>query len=181
MNLEKEITILEVDKDLFEIKLKKLNALKVGDFFQKRLVYDFNPKIPNKWIRLRTNGEKTTLAIKEVIDTNAIDGTKELEIEVSDFEKTKMILEELGYYPKNYQENLRTIYLLDNVEISIDTWPLIPTYVEIEGQSIEDVMAVVKKLNIKNKEITTLDVESIYKEKKGIDVLKIRELKLNKK
>ena len=35
----------------------------------------------NKWIRLRTNGIKTTLTYKDA-ESNTIDGTKEVEIEV---------------------------------------------------------------------------------------------------
>lgn len=179
MNIEKELTILEIERKEIEDKLNKMGAIKKGDYLQKRLVYDFNPKQSNKWIRLRTNGEVTTLTIKEVIDNKKIDGTKELEIEVSDFNKTNLILNELGYNFRNYQENLRTIYLIDNVEISIDTWPLIPTYMEIEGKSNEDVLEVLNKINPDKDKITTLDVESIYKTIYGIDVMKIKELKLN--
>lgn len=177
MNLEKEVTILEIDKEKFEKRLNLLGATKVGDFHQKRLVYDFKEINTNKWIRLRTNGTKTTLAIKEVIDKFRIDGTRELEIEVDDFEKTNAILNELGYTPRNYQENLRTIYMLDDVEISIDSWPLIPTYAEIEGKTNEEVTKMINKLNVDNDKVTTLDVESIYREIYGINVLEISELK----
>ena len=31
------------------------------------------------------------------------------------------------------------MYVLNGVEISIDSWPMIPTYAEIEGKSDEDV------------------------------------------
>jgi adenylate cyclase class IV len=58
-------------------------------------VYNFTPATYNKWIRLRTNGEKATLCIKEIWDENKIDGVKELEIEVDNFEKTNQILETL--------------------------------------------------------------------------------------
>lgn len=96
---------------------------------QKRYVYDFNPVNPKKWIRLRTNGVKNTITVKEIIDNQVIDGTNELEVEVSDFNIANLILKELGYVPRNYQENYRIIYNLNGVQISIDTWPKIPTYV----------------------------------------------------
>lgn len=178
MHLEKEVTVLEIDKKEIEERLKLIGATKVGDFHQKRFTYDFIPFQKDKWIRLRSNGKVTTLTIKEIIDRDKIDGTKELEIEVSDFEKTNELLENLGYYHRNYQENLRTMYLLDNTEISIDTWPLIPTYMEIEGKNNEDVIAVIKKLELDKYEITSWDVTSIYEEKYGIDILNIKELKL---
>lgn len=102
---------------------------------QKRYVYDFNPVNPKKWIRLRTNGVKNTITVKEIIDNQVIDGTNELEVEVSDFNIANLILKELGYVPRNYQENYRIIYNLNGVQISIDTWPKIPTYVELEAKS----------------------------------------------
>lgn len=100
----------------------------------KRYVYDFNPINKNKWIRLRTDGKTSTLTIKEIVDKNEIDGTNEIEIEVSSFENANKILNELGYVARNYQENKRIKYTLDGVEIDIDFWPLIPPYVEIEGK-----------------------------------------------
>lgn len=176
MHIEYECRILEINKEEFILRLEELGAVKKGEYFQRRFVYDFNPKIPNKWIRLRTNGKDTTLTIKEIID-KTIDGTKELEINVSSFDDTNKILNELGYIARNYQENKRITYILDNVEIDIDTWPLIPTYVELEGNDKESVMKLINKLNISKDNITTFDVTSIYEEIYNIDVLKIMDLK----
>ena len=179
-NKEIEIRILEINEEQFIDKILSLGGLKVGEFFQKRYVYDFNPVVSNKWIRLRTNGEKTTLAIKEIKDRNVIDGVDELEIVVEDFEKTNIILNKLGYKARNYQENYRKVYLLKNTEISIDSWPLIPTYAEIEGKNNDDVMEVLELLKDSGKE-TTLDVDSVYKEIYGIDMKQIVELKFGVK
>ena len=169
MHKEYECTILEIDTK-FISKLENMGAKKIGEYFQKRYVYDFNPINENKWIRLRTNGIKTTLAIKEVINKNEIGGTNEIEIEVSDFENTNNILKELGYVARNYQENKRIKYLLDDVNIDIDSWPLIPTYAEIEGKSEEEVKKIIAKLEIDSSKITTMDVTSIYMEIYGIDI-----------
>lgn len=175
MHKEYECTILEIDTK-FISKLENMGAKKIGEYFQKRYVYEFNPINENKWIRLRTNGIKTTLAIKEVINKNEIGGTNEIEIEVSDFENTNNILKELGYVARNYQENKRIKYLLDDVNIDIDSWPLIPTYAEIEGKSEEEVKKIIEKLEIDSSKITTMDVTSIYIEIYGIDILKIKNL-----
>ena len=177
MEKEREVTILDIDTDDFIEKIESLGAEKKGEFLQRRYVFDFQPIDPNKWIRLRTNGTKTTLTIKEIIDRNAIDGTNELEITVDDFDKTKELLNQLGYSARNYQENYRRVYLLNNTEISIDSWPLIPTYAEVEGKTNEDVQNVLKIIDTSKNDVTTLDVESIYKEKYGIDILAIKELK----
>lgn len=161
MNTEYEVRVLNIDRQKMILKLEELNATFMWEQFQKRYVYDFIPVQKGKWIRLRTNGNKTTLTIKEIIN-DKIDGTKELEIEVSDFEETNKILEKLGYKPKGYQENKRCQYILDGVEIDIDSWPLIPEYMEIEGKSKEEVYTIVEKLGLSKKDITTRDVEGIY-------------------
>ena len=176
MNIEYEARILDIDKDKLIKRLKDLNARFVGEFNQKRYVYNIIPKADGKWLRLRTNGKKTTLTYKSV-EKNSIDGTKELEIEVDNFENTNSLLELAGIKNKGYQENNRVQYVLDDVEIDIDTWPMIPTYVEIEGKSEESVLNIIKKLGINDKKITTLDVQSLYKEIYNIDITKIDVLK----
>lgn len=160
--MEYEIRILEIEKEKWIQKLENMGAKKVMDCVQERCVYDFSPVVSNKWIRLRTNGTCNTLTIKEILDKGNIDGTSELEIEVSDFHKTKAILEELGYIPRSYQVNERIRYLYKDIEIDIDTWPLIPTFVEIEGKSKEDVLNFLKLIDYNPKHLTTLDIESIY-------------------
>ena len=103
MNTEYEIRVLEIDKEKLIKKLEELGAEFKGDNEQKRYVYDTIPKEDGKWIRLRTNGKKTTLTYKNVVKTT-IDGTKELEIEVSDFEKTNELLENMGIKSKGYEK-----------------------------------------------------------------------------
>ena len=176
MHTEYEVRILEIDVDSINKKLNELGATFEWDRIQKRYVYDFIPKVDSKWIRLRTNGIKTTLTIKDLV-TSKIDGTRELEIEVDDFVNTNKILEELGYTPRNYQENRRIQYKLDGVEIDIDSWPMIPTYLEIEGSSEDEVYKIVEKLGYKLENTTTRDVEGIYNDY-GYDVMEIKDLRL---
>ncbi len=161
LNTEIEARLLDINKDELIKKLEELGAQKVADFEQKRYIYDFNPIKEHKWIRLRTNGTKTSLTIKE-IKSDKIDGTKELEIEVNDFNKTNLILNELGYTHRAYQENKRTRYMYEGIEIDIDTWPLIPTYVELEGNDEKSIIDFVEKLGYKKEEIVTYGVSKIY-------------------
>ena len=172
MNTEYEIRVLEVDIEEIVTKLETLGATKVGDWEQKRYVYDFNPKRENQWIRLRTNGKKTTLTYKNV-EKDTVDGTKELEIEVDDFEKTNEMLEVMGYKSKGYQENKRIRYMLNDVEIDIDSWPKIPTYMEIEGKDEKEVNETLKLLNVPEEKVTALNCEDIYKKVYNIDIDKI--------
>lgn len=174
--IEYEARVLDIKKEKLEKKLESLGAQKIADFYYKRRIYNFNPASDGKWIRLRTDGENTTLTIKE-IKSQEIDGTEEIEIQVSDFETTNTILNKLGYKSHTYQENKRTRYLLDNVEIDIDTWPYIPTYVEIEGKSTEAVKNMINKLGLEDRKITSIDVQGVFKKFYKIDIAKKEEVK----
>lgn len=176
MNVEIEERIIDINVEAVIEKLNSLNATKVGEWNQKRYVYDFNPKRENEWIRLRTNGEKTTITYKN-IEKNNIDGTKELEIEVSDFDNTNELLNILGYKAKAYQENKRVRFHLNDVEIDIDYWPLIPPYMEIEGKNIEDVKKIEELLKIDKNKVTTLNCQDIYSQIYGININEIKELR----
>lgn len=158
---EYELRVLNINKEKFIKDIEKCGAKFINNYEQKRYVYDFNPVDENKWIRLRTDGIKTTLSIKEYKDAS-IGGTEEIEIEVSDMEKTDLILEKLGYYKRSIQENKRTRYMLDDVEIDIDTWPHLNTYVEFESNNEENIKKVLDKLNIDIEETTTMNAQSIY-------------------
>lgn len=161
MKSEIEARLLEVNVPEFIDKLKSQGATLVGDWLQIRNCYDFSPVRKNNWIRLRTNGEETTLTIKEICD-GSISGTKESEIVVSDFDTTNEILNKLGYQARSTQENRRIRYMLDGVEIDIDFWPRIPTYVEFEGESEQQIKDVCKKLDVDFSKLTTADVATIY-------------------
>lgn len=178
MKTEFEVKILEIDVDEIISKLNWLGAKKNGEKLQKRFVYDFTPKKNNSWVRLRTDGQNTTLTIKE-IENDKIGGTKEIEISVDDFEKTNLFLEKLGYFHKGYQENKRISYILNNVEIEIDFWPQIPPYLEIEGKSVEDVERIIKLLGFELSQTTSINTIKVYK-KYGIDIDLIKELKFER-
>lgn len=158
---EYEARVLEINHDELVKKLESLGAVLQFDSLQERMVYDLKPKQENKWIRLRTNGEITTLTIKD-LEAKTIDGTKELEIEVNDFNTTNEILETLGFKNRGFQQNKRTQYILDGVEVDLDKWPMIPEYMEVEGKSEKEVYDCLKKLGYKKDDIVTLDVSSIY-------------------
>jgi len=162
MKTEIEARLLDVNVKEFIKKLEENNATKIGDWLQSRNCYDFTPVRENSWIRLRKEGDKTTLTIKEV-NNSKIDGTKECEIVVSDFATTDELLNKLGYFARSFQENRRIRYVLDDVEIDIDFWPYIPTYVEFEAPSIEAIQNLCKKLDIDYSKLTSIDVTKIYK------------------
>lgn len=175
MKTELEVKILNINKEEIIKKLESIGAKKVGEYFQRRLIYTFDKNNTSSWIRLRTNGKKHTLTIKERA-SETISGVKELEIEVSSFEETNKILEKLGYEYEAYQENKRISFLLDDVEIEIDTWPMLKPHLEIEADSKEKIRKVVELLGYKMEDTCSKSALTLYKEI-GIDLSTIKELK----
>lgn len=175
MKIEYEIRFLEINQEEILRKLKALKAKEIGNWLQIRKTYDLINPNPNSWVRLRTNGKTTTLTVKE-IGSAKIDGTKEAEIVVDDFDETDLILSKIGLKARNYQENRRHQFVYKDVEIDIDSWPLIPTYLEIEGNSEAAIKSVCKDLGLDYSKSTTMDVTDIYNKVYNIDLLNIKTL-----
>ncbi len=176
MKTEIEVKLLGVDKYKIIEKLKReLGATCLGEFAQKRYVYDVAEGDKSRWIRLRQKGDAVTLTYKQ-IDDDSIVGTKEIEVEVDDFETTHQFLEAIGHTAKSYQENVRTSFKLDGVDIEVDEWPRIEPYVEIEGASEVAVYETVEKLGFKREDCTSINTIEIYR-RSGIDLDSIKDLR----
>jgi adenylate cyclase class 2 len=146
-----------------------------GEHLMRRYVYDTAPAVAGRWIRLRDTGTEVTLCVKE-ISSDAIDGTRETETTVGNFETAHALLGRIGIAPRSYQENRRDSWLLDGVRLEIDSWPLIPPYLEIEGDSAEDVWAAAKRLAIRRDELTSENTTKVYA-RYGIDLDTISDLR----
>ncbi len=139
---------MEIDKDALVKKLLELGAQDDGEtMLEETIIYDRELKWRDeqRFIRLRKIGSKTILTYKEH-KLHTIDGVYELESEVSDLKNTETILEKIGLKTHRHQQKKRHTLQLNGVTFDIDTWPRIPTYVELEGESeakIKDAAAAV--------------------------------------
>ncbi|MFD9547112.1 class IV adenylate cyclase [Nocardia salmonicida] len=175
MPIEHEAKILDIDPDTIERLILDKGGHKLGERFMRRYVYDVTAGVDGKWIRLRDDGKRTTLAVKE-ITSDAIDGTHEVEVCVDDFAATNALLEVMGFSAKSYQETKRTSYTLDGAELELDTWPGIPPYLEIEAATKADVIRVAELLGYTEADLTGENTIKIYA-RHGIDLNTIRELR----
>jgi adenylate cyclase, class 2 len=173
--IEHEAKILDIDPETIERQILDKGGHKLGERFMRRYVYDITAGVDGKWIRLRDNGNNTTLAVKE-ITSDAIDGTHEVEVSVDDFAATNALLEMMGFSAKSYQETKRTNYILDSAELELDTWPGIPPYLEIEAATKADVVRVAELLGYTEADLTGENTIKIYA-RHGIDLNAIRELR----
>lgn len=138
METEIEVKFCDVNKEELRQELKKAGAkLLHAEILMRRKAMDFpDMRLDQRggWARVRDEGERVTMSYKQVND-RTLHGTKEVSVDVSDFNRAGQILEELGLVVKSYQETKREKWLLNNCEVTIDTWPWIPPMVEIEGGS----------------------------------------------
>ena len=135
MNIEYEITFPDINREDMYKRLKSIGAEQIRtEFFQKRINFDLTKSAGKKreWIRLRTDGQKTTLAYKSLNPSEGIQGQKELEIEVSSFDDTRDIMVLAGAHLKNEQESKREIWEYNGVEITIDEWPFLNPFIEMQ-------------------------------------------------
>lgn len=174
---EIEIKFLEVDIEKLEQKLKEIGAIKVKDYFYQIALFDypdFRLDENHSWVRLRSDGEEVTLTYKQRIGVKSDDasisdeGMKEVEVVVGDYKKTYEILKLIGLVVKREEEKKRIRYKKGDVEFDIDTWPEIPSYLEIEGNSIEEVDASALELGFDLKDKIIGSAKQIY-QKYGID------------
>ena len=63
------------------------------------------------------------------------------------------------------------------MEVDIDSWPMIPSYMEIEGKSEDEVNNTLAKLSIDKNKVTALGCQDIYQQIYNIDLNTITELK----
>lgn len=170
------------------------NHIQINEYWYKTLTHPSIMSIidkygvnPNKWIRLRANGKKAELTIKHISSSKemingimqyGIDSINEYEVAVDSFEKTDEILNALGFYHRSYQEKKRSTYLHPDhdLEIVIDSWPMIPPYMEIEGSDVNEIMDFAKSLGFTAEDVLVCNTADVY-EKYGLNIFDYKELK----
>lgn len=166
MKTEIEAKFLSVDVASIQNKLSSIGAeCKMPIRLMRRAIFNDTEgkmKAADAYVRVRDEGHKVTLTYKK-FEANSVDGAKEIEVTVSDFDDTVAILEVIGLKIKSIQESKRETWQIDDVEIVIDEWPWLNPYIEIEGSSEEAITAVATKLNLPWSEAVFGDVNAAYR------------------
>lgn len=148
MQTEIEAKFLNVSFDDIRAKLAELGAICEQPMrLMRRVAIDneFMRTGKDAFLRVRDEGHRATMTYKQ-FDDLSIDGTKEIEIEVSDYETTVALLEQVGLVARTSEETRRENWRLGDVEIMLDEWPWLKPYIEIEGPSVAAVQTVAKQL-----------------------------------
>jgi len=169
MDTEFEVKFYPVNKEEYRNKLTLLGARCIfPERKMRRSIFDgrnYPGQFKCDYIRVRDEGSLISISAK----THAREGgkvadQKEVEIDVSDYDKAVEIVKLMGFKVDRYQESLRESWDYDGVEITIDTWPGLEPYTEIEAESEKQVRKVAKELGFDwEKKIVTAVVEIMSK------------------
>lgn len=179
MEKEFETRVLDINVSEISDKLRRLGAKEEPEVLQRRWVFDIDPCTVNstgEWIRLRQVGSKQPTLTYKNKSGKGMSDTIESEVEVSDFDKTAAILSKLKFIGQYYQENKRVKFDYQEIEFTLDSWPMIPTFLEIEAKSKKKVAEGLKLLGLTGQDVGHLGNIPIY-EKYGINIHSMKELK----
>lgn len=167
MQTEIEVKFLDVDIDDIRERLKAAGAECEQPM---RLMRRVNIEMPehratHSWIRVRDEGDRTTLTFKRRADPkalNAIDNVKEIEVTVSDFDATVELFREAGWDYRTLQESRRETWHLGDAEVVVDEWPWLKPYIEIEAETEQAVRAAANKLGFVWEDAFFGHIDNVY-------------------
>jgi len=170
--IEFEAKFLDIEKERIRTLFGQKGATLIRpEYNQKR----FNFHLPkdkrsnDAWLRVRDEGNKITLALKMITGSN-IEDQKEIQLTIDSFDNAIKLLESIGCEKKAYQESKRELWEMKGVEITIDEWPGLEPFVEIEGQSEDEVRRCAGILGFDYKNALFSSVGRIYKIRYGVSL-----------
>lgn len=174
MKAEYEAKFLEIDVAAVQKTLCAKGGIQVypRQLF-KRLIFENEfTRATKSWIRLRDEYGSVKVTWKCVGDPASIHGVKEIEVSVDGFDLMGALLERIGMERINYQENYREHWTYNDVVFDFDTWPGIPTFVEIEGPSEGAVKKAAAEMGFDYRTAMFGSIDHLYRERYQRDILK---------
>jgi len=164
MNAEIEAKFLNIDHEALRRTLTEAGAVCEQPMRLMRRVTIETPELRAKtaFVRVRDEGHRVTMTYKQ-FDEMSINGAKEVEVIVSDFDKTIQLLSAAGLPYQSFQESKRETWRLNKAEIVLDEWPWLEPYIEIEAETEADVQETAKKLGLSWSDAVFGDVMAAYK------------------
>lgn len=172
---EYEAKFYPVNKEEYRKKLEALGAkLVIPERKMVRFIADSRAnKIisKNEYLRVRDEGNLTRLSFKTTAQQfGNLTDQKEVDVDVSDFKKTVKILELIGIKLNRKQETLREEWEYKDSQITIDTWPGLDTYSEIEAKSEEEVRKIAGELGFDWSHRIITAIAEVYERVYKIDI-----------
>jgi adenylate cyclase, class 2 len=154
---EIEVKILEIDKEKILEQLLAFGAVKVAEGEIYSTFFDFSDgtlKKNKKSLRLRNHNNRKFMTYKAHISQVGTKQEEEFEVDVSSLDEMENILKNIGIDRVDELKGKRTSYKLGKISFEFDEYDGIPSYMEIEAQSEEEINAWVQKLGINKEKVT---------------------------
>ncbi len=178
---EIETKVLEVNVEDIKSKLTELGARKISE---ERLVVDWSgPKGlthdgDDPWfLRVRSypNSGKNEVTWKAKSTMVGVARKhKEINFTVSDSKAITDLFEELDLENYAHQEKDRTSWKLGTTQFDLDTYPGMPSFLEIEAESENDINEMIKKLNLEKNQTWNDGERTLIKGKYNLDWFNMR-------
>lgn len=168
MDIEIEAKFLNCTHEDIRQKLRSIGAhCEFPVRLMRRAIIDYPDRrlqtsIPNSYIRVRDEGDKTTLTYKQ-FDSLSVDGAREIEVVVDSFLKTVDVFTAAGLEVVSMQESKRETWKYKEREVVLDEWPWLNPYIEIEGESEESLKDLATKLELRWTDAVFGDVMVAYR------------------
>ncbi|MFA5998369.1 MAG: CYTH domain-containing protein [Candidatus Paceibacterota bacterium] len=176
MEKETEVRFLEIDKDSLVARLRELGAEDSGEtMLEEVIIYDTDLSwlAEKRFIRLRRSGGVTKITYKQHA-ADPKDGAHELEFEISDLDAAIALFEKIGLSFQRRQQKKRHTLRLGEVVFDIDTWPRIPSYVEMEGPTMEVLKEAAVAVGFDWAEVVYEDAKDVIEKRYNIPVSTMR-------
>lgn len=166
MQTEIEAKFLNVDHDKVREKLKSVGAVCEQPMrLMRRAMFDypddrFQKDDHSKRLRVRDEGDKITVTYKQKNSTSYV---YEVETTVGSYDEMVKIFEAIGFKTFSFQESRRETWHHNNVEVVLDEWPWLNSYIEIEGKSEPEIISVAKELGFNWSEAFFGSVDTAYR------------------
>lgn len=174
---EHEIKVLDVDIAALTEKLEKIGAEKVYDDSRTIIALDTEDKYflkqKDKLIRVTDEGSiKVTMHVNQ----SHPDIKAGIKFKTSRLKETMDFFHEMGLDPISKVSVPRISYELGKIDFDIDSFPAIPSFLEIDIEHIEDegysVESLLKELGLENNKVVVMGTEDIH-ELYGIDYFEV--------
>lgn len=183
--IEQEVKFLDVDPKTVREKLlangwkhypESMFSFRVFDYPDRRIQMNLG------LLRLRKERGKNVLAFKQQVmenETSEAKQMKEIEVEVSDYEKTTQVLEEVGFGITREIDKKRESFEKNGIHVDVDTYPPqmgVPPMLEIEAKTVDEMKEAAKELGFDWKDAINWNGWKVF-EHYGIDLKNIKEVR----
>lgn len=166
-NREKEIKVINIDSLMLEDRIKELGG--VNTYTGVRTIYALDTKDKlylNTYDKLIRVTDASSVKVTMHINQSNPSIKDEVRFKTNNLSDTLEFFHNMGLDPITKVCASRTSYTIGNISLDIDKFPLIPAFLEIDIEHLEDdgytIESFIELLNLDMKNVVVLGTEDIH-------------------